>query len=130
MNKKILLIIWLVLCGLVPLFVRWGAHDAEESFFLLMVMLTFPSGFLLAASLDILFGLLGKAGVYVPGNYVFYIVLWLLFAFIGYVQWFVIVPWIIRKFKKALPFAQTGAVRQHRGQRFLAFPLKQKKKKE
>jgi hypothetical protein len=102
MIKRILLVVWLLLCGLVPLIVQWGAHDADEAFLLLMIVLTAPSGFLLTGFLSILFMLLHKTlGLEVPESRILDAVYWVLFVMVGYVQWFIVLPWFSKKIKRA-----------------------------
>ena len=66
--------------------------DAEIPYIYLMYCLTVPAGFGVA----LLFAL-ASTFVVVPGGLVSILVSWPLFVVLGYLQWFLLVPWGYRK---------------------------------
>ena len=98
---RTLLVVWFALCSLV--FVRYlnvGDKDAEHLivFAIKMLVLTFPAGYignLFAAGIDTSITTLGvelskSQNVFLQ---------WFFMTLAGYVQWFVLLPWLWRKWK-------------------------------
>jgi hypothetical protein len=87
--------IWLLLCVAVLAFgwIQRDIHDMPEAFIYLMIALTIPAGYLVAIAVS-----------YIPQapNIPYYpfwdlMPFWLLSTVLGYVQWFILVPWLRRK---------------------------------
>ena len=71
--------------------------DTDIFFIYAMLALTFPSGLTVAA----LFAVLGAYGIAVPGGFVGSLILWPLLVFVGYIQWFALVPRLARRVRGA-----------------------------
>src|SRR6186997_3233778 len=74
--------------------------DAEIVLGYGLLVLTFPSGFLLS----IAEGFVGRAafnlmGLVATTSYLSLGATWLMYTVLGYLQWFVFVPWVIRKLR-------------------------------
>ncbi len=99
-----LLFIWLIAClaTLVFAFVQREIHDASIVFAYLMIFLTFPLGYALAAFVGaISFGLYSTMGIVMPDGFIPNLVWWVMFVAVGYLQWFVLVPWLFRKLHRS-----------------------------
>lgn len=103
--KKILTGIWLLACAAVLFIAVYSyepnsANDVGPLFLWLMIMLTFPSGLLVASVAALIVVLVGSdASVSIsPTGY--YVSLWLVFVVAGYMQWFRLLPWLWRKIRK------------------------------
>jgi len=67
--------------------------EAHILFAILMVALTFPSGFLLASTIGSIGYLLDTyMGLTLPSNEIMLFPLWFAFVVFGYCQWFILVP--------------------------------------
>jgi hypothetical protein len=98
------LAIWLVLCGgclaLVPL-----KPDGGILFVFPLLLLTFPAGFAGEMVFARLYDLAGKSFGWealegMPATISYVGALWVLMVGAGYLQWFVLVPWIARKWDR------------------------------
>jgi hypothetical protein len=108
MLAKVLKIVW-VLCSVVVLvatLARYTPGPASDiGVFLLygMLFLAFPVSLLVAGLLALLALLQERSGVplldLIGSNYVGFAVVWLMFFVAGYAQWFVLLPWLWRKWK-------------------------------
>jgi hypothetical protein len=99
-----LLTLWLAAClaVLVFAFVQRRVPDADIVVAYLMLALTFPVGFLVAAVLSLAFAAIDSSfGLTVPGGFTSNAATWVLFVIAGYLQWFVVVPWVVPKFRVA-----------------------------
>lgn len=103
-------IVW-VLCSIAVLVVtltRYAPASASDiGVFLVygMLFLAFPVSLLVAGLFALLALLQEQLGVplldLIGSNYVGFLVMWLVFFVAGYVQWFVLLPWLWRKWKAA-----------------------------
>lgn len=101
---RISLLIWFVACVLVLVFafVQRKIDDTDIAFTYFMLYLTFPVGYLLAAIAGfVLFSLHDAYGIVAPGGFIPNLVAWVLFVVVGYLQWFVLLPWLVRRFRGA-----------------------------
>jgi len=104
MFGRSLLGLWFAACVavLVFAFVQRDIHDTDIAVAWFMIFLTLPIGYALAAFLGFIFMLLYETfGLVVPGGFLFNSLSWLLFVAVGYLQWFLIVPWAYRKVRKS-----------------------------
>ena len=95
-------IVWLFCCILVLLIPLKNIHNGEAHilFASLMIILSFPLGYLLMTVVGLMTFALNKyMGVPTPSNEIMLIPLWLLFVFTGYYQWFVLTPKLWKKFR-------------------------------
>lgn len=105
MIRRALKWLW-VLGAFIALLVSLAAYDGKpnsDADMLLgytMLTLTFPLGLVLAAALSLL-GQIAYAttGYVFTTSYASIAVTWLVFFVAGYLQWFVLVPWLWRKWK-------------------------------
>lgn len=101
---RTLVTLWLAAClaVLVDHFVDRNLPEADL-FVIRVHFLTFPGGYALAGSIGIIFKLLyDNFGIVVPGGFIPSLIMWPFFVAVGYVQWFVLIPWIYRKLRKSL----------------------------
>ena len=83
-------------------YVQRHIPDVDIVFAYLMLALTFPVGFLIAAMLSLAFAAIENLfGLTVPGGFTSNAATWVLFVVAGYLQWFVAIPWALRKFRVA-----------------------------
>ena len=76
-------------------------YDAVIPFFYLMLLMTFPTGFIVPYISYLLSFILPFIGVESPYMVIYDIVIpWLFFVPIGYIQWFILLP-KIRKYLKS-----------------------------
>jgi hypothetical protein len=96
MAKRVLLSLWIVACVAVLAFaiVKRGYDDIDIAFTYFMLFLTFPAGL----AVGLLFGGLSSF-VSIPGGITFVAFAWPTFLIVGYFQWFVVLPNIIRWLK-------------------------------
>lgn len=110
MTSKIFKVLW-VLCSLAVLCVTLYSYDPQtgndSGIFLVygMLFLTFPAGFIVAGGITLL--ALAQEALGIPlldlidNIYLGFVVMWLLFFGLGYLQWFKFIPWLWHKwFKK------------------------------
>lgn len=65
-----------------------------------MVFLSFPSGYLIAYLAGFaLWGIYEFFSVSLPYNQTVIFVEWLLFVCVGYLQWFILLPWLCNRLK-------------------------------
>lgn len=99
----VLKILWVILCALflVSFFNHPNAWDNPEVsvlFVLKMQVVTFPSGV-------IVWSIFSAKSILFPGSLIVnqeidFIVRWICFVCVGYIQWFILLPWIINKVTK------------------------------
>jgi len=102
---RFLLGLWFAACVavLVFAFLQRQLDDTDIAVLYLLIFLTFPIGYGLAAFLGYaLMQVYEWLGVMVPGGFVANLFSWLLFVAIGYFQWFLAIPWAYRKVKESL----------------------------
>lgn len=119
MLAKVLKIVW-VLCSVAVLAVtltRYAPDSASDiGIFLVygMLFLAFPVSLLVAALVALLALLQEQLGVplldLISSNYVGFSVMWLMFFIAGYVQWFVLLPWLWRKWKSRRAGGPTSSI--------------------
>ena len=98
--------IWVSACVVVlgiTLYSYIGVIDSDAEVFMLgaMLVLCFPSCLLYALS----FALIEAAcetifGKFIPNTLALIILNWLGFFMAGYVQWFIVLPWLVKKWRK------------------------------
>lgn len=108
-TKKWTRTIWIFLCLLVLLW-AWLNCRAEVNQALrgeciiiavaFMVLLTMPLGLVWVCLLSGSGLLLSKIGIEIEDSPFFNLIIWLGFLLWGYIQWFIILPKIVHKFKK------------------------------
>ena len=108
MQAKVLKVVW-VLCSvavLVVTLVRYAPNtESDIGIFLVygMLFLAFPVSLLVAGLFALLVLLQEQLGVplldLIGSNYVSFTVMWLTFVVAGYLQWFVLLPWLWRKWE-------------------------------
>jgi hypothetical protein len=109
MVRRLPLLAWLLLC-VVTLVITLlassptgGRNDIGLFFIGCMIVLTFPSGLGIIGLAALLIEVQSRTGVMTIGvigsNYFGFIFLWTLLVSIGYLQWFVLLPWLWRKWK-------------------------------
>ena len=88
---------WLGLCLAVLgfAFVQRQIHDMDIAYTYLMLFLTFPAGLLVALVLAAV-----GASVSLPTGFIFALISWPLFVILGYLQWFVLLPKTVRRFRQ------------------------------
>jgi uncharacterized membrane protein YedE/YeeE len=69
-----------------------------------MLTLSFPSGILITS----LVGLIGRmlfeqTGAFVTSSYLWLMISWLAIFGVGYWQWFILIPWIARRWTRKAP---------------------------
>lgn len=98
---------WLALASGVLVFTLYlydgtpATRDAELVLLYGMLALSFPASQVVALVLGAV-GYLAEAlggGLSIPTNYLTLVVEWLVFLGVGYAQWFVLLPWLWRKWK-------------------------------
>jgi type VI protein secretion system component VasK len=96
--KRLLLGIWCTLCGVVLIFaiIQRDIHDMDIAYTYFMLFLTFPAGLIVAAVLAALF----TTGLYLPGGLTGAFITWPPFVILGYLQWFVLLPWVVRRLRQ------------------------------
>ncbi len=99
-------IVWVCIC--LAVLVISGAsfysspnHDSEVFLVSVMLVLAFPISFLYA----LLFAGIARAyffltGEIIPSTFITICINWLGFFLLGYIQWFQVAPWLLRKLKK------------------------------
>ncbi|SHN57700.1 hypothetical protein [Desulfovibrio litoralis] len=104
---KSLKVIW-ILCSLIVLAVTlfYASPNTPNDIFIFlwygMGVLTFPSNFLVAGLLVGLILIEEQTGIQflTDSNYVGLSSFWLALFIVGYIQWFVLVPWLWHKIRK------------------------------
>lgn len=93
--KRFVLFVWLFACVLVLLVPMRDIHNGEAHilFVMLMIVLTFPIGYVLISMMGLAGFLMDRyLGAALPSNEVMLGPLWLLLLMAGYYQWFVWMP--------------------------------------
>lgn len=92
--RKILLVIWLILCQLSLIYTMSAPYYKFTivGFMLFMGILTFPSGLLVFYGAELIL-----LEVFNVNEIPFYIAAWFLMVLAGYYQWFKFTPWLYGK---------------------------------
>ena len=93
---------YMVACLAVLAFAIWGRDipDTDVVVAYAMLLLSFPSGYVVAAAFGAIASILHSAfGIVVPGGIANTAPLIIAFAAAGYAQWFILVPWVYRKLR-------------------------------
>jgi hypothetical protein len=96
-------VVWLTACValLILGYVQQDIHDMPVAFILLLIYVTFPAGLLGVTLVGLVWPVITSfLGItYQP----FYDILpyWLVAVALGYVQWVIVVPWVIHKVSRA-----------------------------
>lgn len=108
MLAKTLKIVW-ILCSVAVLAVTLARYEpglaSDIGIFLVygMLFLAFPSSLLVAGIFALISMLQDQLGVpfldAIGSNYFGFCVMWFAFFVVGYLQWFVLLPWLWRKWK-------------------------------
>jgi len=108
MLSKVLKTLW-VLCSVAVLAVTLVRYDhgpaSDIGVFLVyaMLFLAFPVSLLVAGLFSLMALFQEQFGVplldLIDSNYMGFVVMWLTFFLAGYVQWFVLLPWLWRKWR-------------------------------
>ena len=104
-SNIIKLSIWLIICGAVLSVPLQDIHNKEAHIIygLLMLGITFPLGYIFAMSIAFIgFSLDKCCGISLPSNEIMLIPTWVGFVVVGYLQWFVFIPWAFRIIKRKL----------------------------
>jgi hypothetical protein len=96
--KVVWIIVFLVIYLLTVLSFLGGANNELLVFADgLMLCFVFPVGYLLELSLSgFYYFLYAKYKIVVPSNWLFFTLEWVLFFTVGYLQWFVLIPYLFR----------------------------------
>jgi hypothetical protein len=96
---------WLIL-GAIVLAVVLVAYDSKpnsdiEQFLIgSMIVISFPIGFLVAGVLSAIYAVLGSCcEITVKTSYSLLIIEWMAFFGAGYLQWFMLLPWAVKKWR-------------------------------
>jgi hypothetical protein len=109
MKKALWLLVrvaWLAICVVALLNAYRGYQGIsdwkmEEELAFQMIVLSFPSSLLLDAELTLTGAILGLFHLALPAsNKLEMTSTWLLFAGAGYIQWFILLPWLLRRREK------------------------------
>jgi hypothetical protein len=98
-------VIWLAMCLTALVYAYKGYHGysdwkLEEGLAFEMMALSFPASFLIIATLVLAGACLGLFGLALPASSKPEMTAtWFLFVVAGYVQWFVVVPRLVRKWQ-------------------------------
>jgi len=92
--KRLLLGIWLTLCVAVLIFaiVQRDIHDMDIAYTYFMLFLSFPAGLIFAGVV----AALSTIALYLPDGLMGAFITWPPFVVLGYLQWFVLLPEIVR----------------------------------
>jgi hypothetical protein len=92
-------VIWLLACAslLVFAFKQRHVHDMPEAFTWLLIFLTFPIGFVGATVVGLLWGGISSILGLTYHPFADLIPIWVIVVSLGYWQWFVALPWLVRK---------------------------------
>ncbi len=94
--------IWLMVCVAilcVPL-LDIDSKQAHAIYGLLILGITFPLGYLFAMLIAFIGYSIDKCcGVMLPSHETMLIPTWVGFVVVGYLQWFVFIPWLVKKLK-------------------------------
>ncbi len=98
---RIVAAMWLLACVvlLVFAFKQRHIHDMPEAFIWLLIMLTFPIGFFGSTLVGLLWG--GISSLFGLSYHPFadLIPIWVVVVALGYWQWFIAIPWVVRKLR-------------------------------
>jgi hypothetical protein len=98
---RIVLALWLVAClaVLIDGFIERNTSEWGMVFFLLMNCLTFPSGYVFSLVFAAVFRFLMANGITVLNErgFIPILILWPFFVVVGYLQWFVLIPWLAHR---------------------------------
>jgi hypothetical protein len=90
---------------LVFAFAQQSVHDMPVAFTWLMIFLTFPVGLVGAPLVGVVWSSLARALGFAYQPFVDLLPTWLALVALGYAQWFVVLPAIVRRVGRAKPSA-------------------------
>ena len=100
---RLFFLVWLAACTALLIFAyaQQDIHDMPVAFILLLLFVTFPAGLLGVSLVDILKqNITSNFGIaYQP--FIDIIPYWVFAVSLGYVQWFIVLPWVIRRVSRA-----------------------------
>ena len=102
LGGRIAVVAWLIAWGaiLVIAFVQRDIRHIDMAVTYFLLLLSFPLGYVVGATVAVIFKVLYElAGIVVPGGFLFNFATWFVMGAAGYIQWFVLVPWCLRKWK-------------------------------
>ena len=96
---RVLLSVWLLLCVAVLAFAFFqrGVHDMPVAATWFMMLLSAPIGFVAVALAGYGTSLLTEAAGLPYEPFVNFLPLWVVAVCVGYLQWFIVLPWLARK---------------------------------
>lgn len=103
--RAILTVVYVLACVAVLAYAIAGRDIRDTDIFVAyaMLFLAFPSSYLVAAMFaGVAYGLSEGFGITVPGGLGNNVAAIVLFGAVGYIQWFVVVPWLWRKVERAI----------------------------
>lgn len=69
-----------------------------------MIFLSFPSGLIFAGLFSLVADSLNRLfNIVIHTSYVSLVLSWMGFLLLGYLQWFKLIPWLVRKFQARIP---------------------------
>ncbi len=97
-------VLW-VACCVACLFIPLLKPDGGILFVAPLIVLTFPAGFLGDRAFDLVYSQMGSHWGWdfastIPSKWSYFGIYWLLVFSCGYVQWFVLLPWIARRWDR------------------------------
>jgi hypothetical protein len=96
---------WLILGAIVLVVVLTGYDgkpnsDIEQFLIGSMIVISFPIGFLVAGVFSAIYAVLASCcDITVKTSYLLLTVEWMAFFGAGYLQWFVLLPWAVKKWR-------------------------------
>ena len=96
------MVVWLIAClaVLVWSYIERNTREWGMALFFLMWLLTFPAGYVFSRLIYApIFKFLMAHEIYFlnEGGFITYLIDWTLFVVVGYLQWFVFIPWLARR---------------------------------
>jgi len=94
---------WLAICVMALVNAHRGYQSisdwkTEEELAFQMIVLSFPSALLVAAGVTVTGAILGLFHLALPASSKLEMTaIWLLFSGVGYAQWFILLPWLLRR---------------------------------
>ena len=99
-------VIWFGACLAVLIFayVQREVHDVGIAFAWLMIILTFPLGYLAAYAIGlVLWSVYSISGASGSAGFEYNAVSWVIFVATGHVQWFMLLPALVRRLQRGRP---------------------------
>ncbi|MGE9746386.1 hypothetical protein [Bdellovibrio bacteriovorus] len=105
MKKDLYVWLWFTMTSSLYGFIEWtifkeGKFEASIAFLVYLNLLTFPSGVVVSLFWYVVTFLLGKMGLtYIFANgHTENFLLWISFTYVGYLQWFIAIPVVWKRF--------------------------------